>query len=234
MNICNSCFGGGAKYLGQSPVEESLIDTDAQKLLPKGSLRSPVISDAPGGTDHVLDPSQQDDLKVDKVLKKAEGGDSGTCVDELSEKRDTFVPNCDENEDAEILGHIEVDLAPPVTQRFNVQEAVGYQYPEAVLDVSEAYIEVPDPVQLTVSSIGSLGGILEDVPEHCELESRRDSAGVPVPSLNGDEAENCPLIQDGGGSSKPTPKLRHHSFGSQTPRTILTANPAEGNTSLHS
>ena len=230
MNICNSCFGGGAKYLGQSPVEESHLSSDAQKLLPKGSERSLVISNAPGCSDQELEPSHsKDSPSSDKLIHKVEGGDSGTCVDDMGDKTENSVKNCDENEEKDTYPSLQIEPALPHTPRFDVRKSDT----DALIDDSEAYIEVPDPVQLTVSSIGSIGGVLEDVPEHCELGIRRDSAGVPASSVVSEETETLPLLLQEGGSSRPTPKIRHHSFGSQTARTVLTANPAEGNFTLN-
>ena len=139
------------------------------------------------------------------------------------------VKNCDENEEKDTYPSLQIDPALPHTPRFDVRKSDT----DALIDDSEAYIEVPDPVQLTVSSIGSIGGVLEDVPEHCELGIRRDSAGVPASSVVSEATETFPLLLQEGGSSRPTPKIRHHSFGSQTARTVLTANPAEGNFTLN-
>ena len=93
----------------------------------------------------------------------------------------------------------------------------------------------PDPVQLTVSSLGSVGGVLQDVPEHCELGADENEHSVeivdvaklppkvPVALINYTSAESTVTSVTG---MKNTPKVRHHSIGS---RTILAANPNEGN-----
>ena len=101
-----------------------------------------------------------------------------------------------------------------------------------------------DPVQLTVSSLGSVGGVLQDVPEHCELgadENEENFEDLAASSTIGSLAQEAsklppkaPVMHTTSNEStvtsgivKNTPKVRHHSIGS---RTILAANPNEGKT----
>lgn len=190
MGICNACFGRSDKYLGTSPVDDSYLQQDAQKLLPKDSPRISVISGEPAK--HCVPEKES--------LVKTEGGDSGTCVDELCEKKDVSPPRESEPEKEQERGPRE--------------ESAGAVEQETVQLLEQ------DPVQLTVSSIGSIGGTLEDVPEQGELETDEHSSDYL-------ESENTPLMGEQQASlPRPAPQSRHHSFGSQ--RTILTANPVEG------
>ena len=188
MGICKSCFGGG-KYLGQSPVQESFLEADAQKLLPKKDDAASIVSREPSESTSQVKP-----------LIKTECGDSGTCVDEMSELRGASLSRSDELEDG--------------SGEDEPQDGSG--------DEPQDEVEV-DQVQLTVSSVGSLGGVLEDVPEHCELGADDEN---PDPA---DYERIDVLVHEAATlAAKPTPKVRHHSFGS---RTILAANPNEGKSS---
>jgi len=84
---------------------------------------------------------------VEDKLERCETGDSGTCIDELYLKHDNPREKTDSKE--------EIDL-------------------ETVRDDDCEHDGEGNLVQLTVSSIGSLRGTLEDVPEHCELGADGD------------------------------------------------------------
>ena len=188
MGICSSCFGKSNKYLGQSPKENSFLEPDAEKLLPKEKIEKIVGQDPAKG-------HEKEKENTKDILIKAEGGDPGTFVDKLSETKITT---------AGCGGLGEDDDEPEQVQEPDVTEP-GEQ----------------DLVQLTVSSMGS-GYVLENVPETAEHEA--DETG------EGGDSEHDPLIIADTSLlvlNKPTPTLRHHSFGS---RTILGANPLEGNT----
>ena len=84
---------------------------------------------------------------VEDKLERCETGDSGTCIDELYLKHDNPREKTDSKE--------EINL-------------------ETVRDDDCEHDGEGNLVQLTVSSIGSLRGTLEDVPEHCELGADGD------------------------------------------------------------
>ena len=191
MGICSSCFGKSNKYLGQSPKENSFLDPDAEKLIPKEKIEKIVVEEPAKETEK----KEEDDGK--ERLIKAEGGDSGTFDDELSET------NC---------------VSPGVCGEASAEPEEEVEEPQ---EQDEPEPGEPDPVQLTVSSMGS-GFVLEKVPETAEHDTDEGDEGG-----EGEECENAPLITDTSLTvvNKPTPKLRHHSFGS---RTILAANPLEG------
>jgi len=88
-----------------------------------------------------VEPSDNQQL-VEEKLERVETGDSGTCIDEVYLKQDNPEEKTDSKE--------EIDVE-------TTREDDGDQDGEG------------DLVQLTVSSIASLRGTLEDVPEHCEL-----------------------------------------------------------------
>ena len=175
MGICKSCFGGGGKYLGQSPVHDSYLAPDAEKLLASQDEAASIVSREPVDTVKPMMLAYKEQASADAQESPAVG--PAVEVDEASEEVEETLP----------------------------QE---------------------DQVQLTVSSVGSLGGVLEDVPEHCELGASEDNPSAE----DGVEKVGCLVgegagVPVGGSAAKPTPKVRHHSFGS---RTILAANPNEG------
>jgi len=86
-----------------------------------------------------IEPLKSQEIGVDK-LEKCETGDSGTCIDELYSKQDNPKEKTESKEEIDVEN----------------------------VDNDECEQEV-DLVQLTVSSVTSFGGALEDVPEHCEL-----------------------------------------------------------------
>eukprot|EP00092_Neocalanus_flemingeri_P039157 GFUD01042619.1.p1 GENE.GFUD01042619.1~~GFUD01042619.1.p1 ORF type:complete len:1156 (+),score=274.74 GFUD01042619.1:468-3935(+) len=88
-----------------------------------------------------IEPLKSQEAVVDK-LEKCETGDSGTCIDELYLKHDNPKEKTDSKEEIDLENQFDLE---------NVKDEEG------------------DLVQLTVSSVTSFGGALEDVPEHCEL-----------------------------------------------------------------
>ena len=255
MGICNSCFGSSSKYLSRSPENTFLDSDDAQKLLPKPIVKKPSVC-AGSGKDEVkivvqaekASPTAASDSKsVTSDLKNAEekvplcrNDDSGTCVNEdscslESEKiiNSTTYPTATTENDERV--ECLAEERPP-----NAAAAVS-------LDIDRFAGCDPfdlDPVQLTVSSLGSVGGVLQDVPEHCELgadENEENFEDLAASSTIGSLAQEAsklppkaPVMHTTSNEStvtsgivKNTPKVRHHSIGS---RTILAANPNEGKT----
>ena len=90
-----------------------------------------------------IEPLKSQEEVVEDKLERCETGDSGTCIDELYLKHDNPKEKTDSKE--------EIDLEPVRDDDDCEHDGEG------------------DLVQLTVSSMSSLRGGLEDVPEHCEL-----------------------------------------------------------------
>ena len=264
MGICNSCFGNSSKYLSRSPENTFLDSDDAQKLLPKPIVKKPSVSAGGGGKDEVKIVVQTEkssptaasvesksgvtsDLKTvgkeseEEKVPLCRNDDSGTCVNEdscslESEKivNSTTYPTATAENEERVECTAE-ERIPATTVTLDVDRFAGCD----PLDL--------DPVQLTVSSLGSVGAVLQDVPEHCELgadeneEIFEDSAGAmstigsqsqeasklppKAPVMHTSSNESTVTSVTAGGLVKSTPKVRHHSIGS---RTILAANPNEG------
>ena len=254
MGICNSCFGSSSKYLSRSPENTFLDSDDAQKLLPK-----PIVKTAGGGSgsgssnrDQVKivvlkSPSESENKSVvsdpkagckDEEVPLCHSLDSGTCINEedcFQEAADNnIVVNssaCDNTTRGSDEGTAACDMTEP-----NMIDHYKFGYDP--LDV--------DPVQLTVSSMGSVAAVLEDVPEHCELGADENEQEIgdlaaavasasldttsklppKAPLMHTSSNESTVTSIPGGSVIKNTPKVRHHSIGS---RTILAANPNEGN-----
>jgi len=101
------------------------------------------------------EPIKIEEDVIEEKLERCETGDSGTCIDELYSKLDNPKEKTDSKE--------EIDL-----------DTIKDDDCEQEADI--------DLVQLTVSSVTSFGGALEDVPEHCEL-----GADVPEHEVSASE-----------------------------------------------
>ena len=234
MGLCNSCFG--KKYLGRSPPEaDCYLEADAEKLIAGSSPKISVFSGGGGGEAN----------KIEKLLEKSEASDSGTCIDEFCDKRggaDAFPegkdvePLADNNEEEDEAKDADEDNSCAVAAKEN-----GICYG----------LELEN-VQVTLSSVGSLGGILEEVPElDAEEEEESSCRQLLFPPQQQEEAElslassvvdeDAPLLPESAqrrsttptasvtmvGGLKPTSEDRHPSFGSK--KSILSSVMAEGN-----
>jgi len=162
MGLCRSCFC--RSHLSRSPEaspclaqqeqdgdgEGEELEGDVEKLLRKPSPRLSLVTDQPASEDEKWRGGEGGDLE------KSETGDSGTCVDEI------LSPGALGTSDSGTC--VDEILSPGAlgTKEEEEEERKGEEYEEV--------FEAEDLVQLTVSSLASLG-MLEDVPEHADEDN---------------------------------------------------------------
>jgi len=234
MGLCSSCFG--KKYQGGSALEsDSYLAPDAEKLLASSSPKISVFSGGGGGG------ANSEAIKIEKILAKSEASDSGTCIDEFCDRR-----AAEQQPDPECR----IQNEQPAENSADAKDAA--ELPSCAQSENGAGgcggLELEN-VQVTLSSVGSLGGILEEVPEAAELdpedEEENSSSLQPLLLPTTEKAasvaseEDSPLLLEGGqgwrsstpvSSAPPKPgssEDRHHSFGSK--KSILSSVMAEGN-----
>jgi hypothetical protein len=245
MGLCNSCFG--KKYLGRSPPEgDCYLDVDAEKLITSASPKISVFSSSGGNNEA---------NKIEKLLEKSEASDSGTCIDEFCDKRGGGADaDCKE---------VEPSPPPPTANGSHDEDEEEKEVKEDADEDSSSFAAAKENgtcyslelenVQVTLSSVGSLGGILEEAAEHDGDEDEGGGGGPLQPLLppQQDEApaslasttaeEDVPLLAEAAqrrsatptlsvssGGLKPASEDRHHSFGSK--KSILASVMAEGDT----
>jgi hypothetical protein len=242
MGLCNSCFG--KKYLGGSPPEaDCYLEADAEKLITGSSPKISVFSGS---------GLNSEANKIEKLLEKSEASDSGTCIDEFCDKRGGADA---EGKEAEPLlptnGNHEMDEEETEVKEDAEEEDSSCA---AAKENGTCYSLELENVQVTLSSVGSLGGILEEAAEHDGDEEEEGGGGQLQPLLpQQDEApaslasttaeEDVPLLPEanqrrsatptltvsgggGGGGLKAASEDRHPSFGSK--KSILASVMAEG------
>jgi hypothetical protein len=237
MGLCSSCFG--KKYQGGSALEsDSYLAPDAEKLLASSSPKISVFSGGGGGGG-----ANSEAIKIEKILAKSEASDSGTCIDEFCDRR-----AAEQQPDPEECRIKNEQPAENSADGKDAAELPSFAQSDNGVGGGCGGLELEN-VQVTLSSVGSLGGILEEVPEAAELdpedEEENSSSLQPLllpatekaASVASEEDSPLLLLEGGQGwrsstpvsaaAPKPGSEDRHHSFGSK--KSILSSVMAEGN-----